>query len=178
MSIAAIVGGAISTMLLSVAGAQSNQMEVRGQLVSHASAAGRVAAAVRSAKMVLAKGDSYLVLWAPTSSSGHSPRLSELRRIDRKGTTKRLRFFQAPDDLAEADDVTYDLATTDFSAVTAALRGSDCFPRQIWAEGMTGFTTALDDPDPRQARFVCYRMTVSVNGVSETTVGGAGLRNR
>ncbi len=43
---------------------------------------------------------------------------------------------------------------------------------------MTDWTTALNDADPRRATFVGYRVTLTLEGESETFIGGTALMNR
>ena len=175
--ITSFISAAIGAMLISVSAGVSHQRETRACTVSHAVASIRVGEALRSAKMVLAMGPDYVVLWMPEAWPNGMVNLSEFVRIERDPAAEELVCYRAPPNLAEADDTAYDLAATDFDAVTSALRGTPFFPRRLWASGVTGWATTTTTTDPREARYVGYRITMSLDGVAETTFGGAALRN-
>jgi hypothetical protein len=176
-AITLIIGLAVAGMLLSVSTGTSSQREGRSLSVAHAAVAEHLGYAVRGSKMVLAKADGLLVLWIPGSSTKSVPTLSRLCRIECDAAAKELCCYRAPVNLPPADDTQYDLATTDFNAVTNALKGTASFPKRLWATDAAKWAVALDAADPKQARFVSYRLTLSVDGRSETSAGGAALRN-
>lgn len=176
--ITGVIATVVAMMLYSVWYGTSSQTELRSVLVRHETVATRLNAALRSSTMVLAKGDDYVVLWMAEHRAFGVPNLSELMRIERDAATQELRSYEAPDDLAEADDVEYELATTDFNAVTNALKGTAFLPCEVWTSELTGWTIVLDAADPRESRFVSYRMTLTSDDVSETAVAGMALRNR
>ena len=175
--ITSIIAGTTATMMFSISSATGSQEQARGLLVCHATVGTRIGQAVRAAKMVLAAGKDYLVLWNAETHPDGVPHLSELRRIERSPSTNELWSFQAAPNLAEADNTEYSLASTDFNAVTAALRGTNSFPGELWATDVTAWSIGLDAAGPQAARFVGYRIVVTLDGISETLVGGAALRN-
>jgi len=177
LSITTLIGAAVGAMLLSVSTGVSMQSETRCCLVSHVVASLRIGEALRTAKKVLAAGDAYIVLWVPGESTDASPRLSQLLRIEHQPTAEELRCYRSTAELTEAQDVTYDLVTTDFDAVTDALKGTDLMPGHVWADNVTDWGIRLNAEDPRDARYVGYRMTMRVDDVTEATFGGAALRN-
>jgi len=177
LMVSGLVGAAVALMLSATSYGTSSQAEKRSMLVTNEIAAGRLGEALRRSKMVLAKGEDYLVLWMADTSVNDVPNLSELHRIERDPTTDELQSYRAPADLASEDDVEYDLGTTDFNAVTGALKDSAYFPGTLWATEVTAWTTTVPTADVRQANFVGYRITTTSDGASETKIGGMKLRN-
>jgi len=150
---------------------------MRTLMVANEMVALRVNAALRASKMVLARGDNYLVLWMADTKVNETPDLSELRRIERDPATNEFYSYKAPADLAEADDTQYALATTDFDAATEAVKGSAVFPSELWGSDVTAWATAVAGADLQQLCYVGYRVTTTLDDVSVTKVGGAALRN-
>jgi prepilin-type N-terminal cleavage/methylation domain-containing protein len=178
MVITALVAAAVARMLYATAYGTSEGQDVHDALVCNETVAMRLAAALRVSERVVAKGANYLVLWAgDTSWANGAPDLSELRRIERDPATDEVHCYKSPADLPEGDDTEYDLATTDFNAVTEALKGSESFPGELWVTDVTGWTIDLVAADPQESSFVAYRITTTLEDASETTVGGTALRN-
>ena len=178
IAITAAVGLAVATMLFSASHGTSSQRGLRSALVSQQVAAQHLESALRASQMVLAKGDNHLVLWTGEEWANEIPNLSELIRIERDPSTNELHCYRAAAGLAAEDDTQYELSATDFNAVTSALKGSANFPQQLWGTEVTDWTVALDTTNPQDAGFVGYRVTVTLEGTSDTAVGGMGLRNR
>ncbi len=174
----ALVSTALAAMLAATAFGTSNRTDVRSVAVKHKVIAGRLGAAIRSSKMVLAEGDDYLVLWMDDADLSGQPNLSEIRRIERDNATNELRSYKAPDSLNPADDTEYDLAIDDFNAETNSIKGTANFPQTLWAAGVTAWTITLDDADAQSASLVSYRMTIARGELVDTTIGATALRNR
>lgn len=177
MVISSLVGAAVALMLFSTSYGTSSQAEMRNLLVSNQSIAERLDDALQVSQRVLAKDSHYLVLWKDDTVVNGTPDLSELWRIERDPSTDELRSYEAAADLAAEDDVEYDLDTTDFNAVTSALKDSVYFPGTLWATDVTAWSTTVNAADLRSANFVGYRITTSAEEVSETKIGGMKLRN-
>ena len=178
LAITSLIAAAVTTMLFSTSYGAAAGAETRSLVVAGESILRRLAATIAPAAEVLAAGDDYLVLWMAEKSANGAPNLSELVRIERDPDTDELYCYRAPADLAPEADTTYSLESTDFNAVTAALKGSESFPGALWGTDVTDWTTALNDADPRQATFVGYRVTLTLEGESETFIGGTALMNR
>jgi hypothetical protein len=178
VSITVIIGGAVAAMLFALSEGTSVQTEARSLAVSHVTAAGRIGAAVRTSRNVLAAGEDYLVLWQEEVHPDAVPNLSELQRIERDPATKELWSYRAPVGLPEASDTAYDLETTDFNAVTLSLKGTESFPGKLWATDVGELTISLIPADPQQAAFVSFRIALTADGPNPTAAGGAALRNR
>jgi hypothetical protein len=177
LTITAVIGVSIAAVLYASATTVSGQQATRTLMVSNEVCSLRINGALRSSSTVVARGDCYLVLWLGDRNGNGSPNLSELQRIDLDPNTKQLWSFKAPANLAPASDTNYTLASTDFNTVTAALKGSANFPSTLWASGITGWTTTPAAADPKLLAYVGYQISSLTNGVTLTTVGGAGLRN-
>ena len=176
--ITGFVSAVVAAMLFFTSYGTSNHAEMRSLLVSKETLSRRLNWAVAPAQKVLAKGENYLVLWKAETLVNAAPNLSELHRIERDPATNELRSYQAPADLAPVDNTLYDLATTDFNAVTEALKGGLTFPGEVWATDVTGWTITLNAAAPQHSSFVGYRIAITLDGLSETAVSGAPLMNR
>lgn len=176
LAITGVIGAAVTTMLFSTYHGSTSREELRTLLVRGEIGAMRLRMSLRSSTRVLARGDGYLVLWMGDTRANDAPDLSELRRIELDSDTGELLSYKAPADLPEAQDAEYDLATTDFGAVTNSLKGSASFPGQVWAADVTAWTTKLDAGDPQECGFVGYAITMTLNDVAQTIVSGAALR--
>lgn len=177
LAITSLITAAVAVMLLSVSTGSSNASQTRGLMVGHAAVAARLGSQIRASRMVLDAGETYLVLWAPGTSMSGAPSLSQLCRIEYDGAREELHCYKAPSDLPPGEDTQYDLSTTDFNAVTKALRGTAAFPKHLWAANVAKWQVHLDSAQPRQARLVGYRLALTSEGVSETAAGAAALRN-
>ena len=178
VSTTVIIGAAVATMVFAVYDGTSAQTESRVLAVSHVTAAARIGAAARASRDVLAAGEDYLVLWKAEVRSDGVPNLSELQRIERDPASGKLWSYQAPLDLPDAENTAYDLETTDFNSVTAALKGTENFPGRLWATDVNSLTISLIPAAVRQATFVSFRIAMEADGAARTTVGGAALRNK
>jgi len=177
MAITCMIGAAVAAMVYSASYGTSSQDQLRNLLVAHEMAELRTSTALRSSMMVLAKGDDYVVLWTRHTRDVDSPNLSELQRIEIERDKQELRSYQAPADLPAERDTKYDLAGTDFGALTATLRDTADFPGEPWASDVTDLAFTFDTDDPRSCELVGYRTDITVDGQTETAIGCAALRN-
>lgn len=178
LAITCLIGSAIAGMMTSISTAASDSGLTRDALVGNAALSARYGSAIRGAKTVLAKGNQYLVLWVSKSGQSDQPQLSDLQLVEWDSAQQTLTSYKAPADLSLADNTQYDLMTTDFHAVLSALKGTTKFPGRLWATGVTGWTCWLNNADPRMARYASYRATLTQDRVSDTTLGGATLKNQ
>ena len=172
--VASIVGAGIVSMLYFTSYASSAQANARDLLVASEFVGTRVNEAIQRSKLVLARGNDYLVLWSADTNDNGTADLSELRRIEYRQGDGSVIMYKAPADLTP--DVTYSLASTDFDAATNAIKGTASFPGLLWGTA-SGWSTVLDDVDVRQANYVGWRITLTADRDSETAIGGAALRN-
>ena len=178
MLIVSGIGLAIASMLIGASYGTSSDRGLRDLLIGQQIVAVRLEEALRASGQVLAKGDDYIVLWTAERDADGICSLSELLRVERDPSTNEVTAYRAPADLSEGDDTEYDLGSTDFDAVTSALKGQSTFPGQLWAVDVTGWSFVFDTPDYRDAGYVGYQLTMIAEGVTDTAVGGIGLRNR
>ena len=176
--IASMVFAAVAAMLFAASSGTANAAERRGFSVSCAATMARLGFAIRSSQLVLAKGDNYLILWmAETTQRNGRPNTSEIQRIEWDPDRNELQCWKARDDLAEAEDTSFNLAASNYLMLTDLLKGGGFFTSRLWATDVTGWSTVLDAADPREAAFVSYRLTLAADGTSKTAIGGAALRN-
>jgi len=166
----------VTSMLFAVSRGAGEQDAQRRAQVKQAMIQNRLNSAIRSAKMVLAQSDTMVVLWTADLNANDQPNLAELHRIEWDSDTNKLWSNQAPDSLSEADNTEYDLDTTNFAAVTAALAGSNDFPDELWATDMTDWRTRLDAGAVQDARLISYDMAIQSGKVSKSSVSAATLR--
>ncbi len=177
MTITSIIAAAVAAMIHTTAYGISSQDQLRTLMVAHELAEVRISPALRGSTMVLAEGDDYVVLWTYDRRDVDSPNLSELHRIEIDRDENELRSYKAPAGLAEAQDTRYDLVATDFGSVTAGLRDTAEFPRELWAGDVTDLAFSFNTDDPRNSTFIGYRIEITVDGQTETAVGGTAPRN-
>jgi len=122
-------------------------------------ATARLNAQIRATGRILGIDSGVVVLWIADTRVNQKPNLSELLRIEFDSTSGELRAYAAPSNLQASDDTLYDLATTDFLATTAALKGTANFPYTTivlhvsnWVISPTTFTSTT--------RFINYTLTL------------------
>jgi type II secretory pathway pseudopilin PulG len=174
VAITAIIGLGVASMLFAFTYGSSVQADDREAMVAAELVKIRMSETVQRSCKVLAKGSNYLVLWVTDANGNNQPELSELRRIEYDSTAKTLTSYKPPSTLSP--DTTYNLATTDFNAVTSALKGTSSLPGQLWSS-ISSFAIVLDNVTVQAAKFVGWQITVTSRASSENAVGGAMLRN-
>jgi hypothetical protein len=131
---------------------------------------------VRGSRQVLAvgagEGGAWLVLWSRDLDANAEPSLREIRLIEYDAAAGTLSSYTAADDAA---DVLYALED-DFDTISDGLRGTDAFPETRWADGVAGLTLSLNQPDPRAATLLSYRLSLTENHTTNMTVGAVALR--
>ena len=175
LAITGMVATAVASLLFAVANGSRDRQELRRHNVRADVLAARLDGAVRSSSMLLGHDSTCLVLWVRDSRKNGKPDLSELRRIDWDPTTRQLKCYQAPDDLAPADDVTYAL-TADFIDATDAAKDTPVFPAEVWGGNVTAWASSPAAADPRDARTITYSVTVDTPAGRYVTPSSASLR--
>lgn len=182
MMITAMVGCAISAMLFAVARGTDDGADSRSLVIQHKTIAGRMDAAVRGSKNILALGSNYIVLWMADTRANGAPDLSELRRIEYDSATHALISYKAsfPAGYTQAQidaaDTAYAL-NADFATTTATLKGTSSFPAETWSGTLYGWTMVIDNISPQSARLVSYRLTIGTGTKTATVCGAAALRS-
>ena len=177
MAMTAMIGLAVSSMLVSVSYGTTTQDDLRRTTVKEKVIATRMDQAIRLSKMVLAQGPDHLVLWMGDRRRNGVPDLSEIRRIDRDNTTMELWSYSAPMSLSDSQNTPYSFAT-DFDATTSALMGTSNFPGELWGTGVTSWNQTLDQSNPQSAKLVGYSLTLPGNNVPSAATGVLSLRSR
>jgi hypothetical protein len=174
----ALVAIAIAAMTSAVAYGTADRTDLRSLVVKQKTICSRITAAIRSSAKVLAATDDIIVLWLCDDDASGTPNLSEIQRIVRNGSSRQLRSYAAAPSLTPAHNTSYNLTTTDFNAVTAALEGTTDFPGETWATGVDAWEIDLNRADPKLATLVSFRLTLRAGDLRDITVAAAALRNR
>ena len=177
MTITVLIGASVAGMVYAVSYGTSSQKDLQSVLVANDVVGSRLGAYLRSSKMVLAQGSGYLVLWKGDTDADNKPKVSELVRIEYGQAAKTITLYKAPPGLAPGSDAAYVLDTTDFDAVTSALKGTSSFPATPLASNVTALAFVLNKPQVKQCNFVGYRITTTINATAGTAVAGMTLRN-
>ena len=182
LSSTALIGAAIAAMLSAVSYGTSSSRDMRSLVVRNKVISARFSAAVRDARLVLATGADYIVLWRLDDNENGRPNLGEIQWIELDGETNRLRCFEAnfagltPEQIEAADtEFTFD---ADFDAATAGKRGTALFPASLWADSVTNWAVTLNDANAQQASLVSFRFQITNEDASDTLIGAAALRNQ
>ena len=173
LSITAMVGLAIASMLAAVAYGTSSSKDMRSLVAINKTTNARISAAVRGSRQVLAQGDDYLVLWMVDTNEDGVPSLLEIRRIAREQPADELASYTASN---TAPDTAY-LLSDDFNTITKNLAGTDDFPRELWATQVTDWSVTRDDADPQKARLLSYTLSFVAGDLSDTAINTVSLRN-
>lgn len=179
--ITSLVALATGMMMVGVSYGSTSKSQMREVGVRLKTTTERLNAALRSSKMILATGTDYLVLWTGDSRADDGPNLSELRLIERDADTGELRSYAADfgvmtDAQIEGVDTLYSL-TDDFHTLTTALKAGTLFTATVWAKHVTAFACTHAGADPQAASLINYRLTVTLDGLSEQGVESVALRN-
>lgn len=172
------VAVAITMMLNAISFGTSAGTDLRQAVVKQKTITSRITSAIRSSYLVLAAEDDLLILWTNDDDGDGEPSLGEIRRIERDAASKEIRAYAASSDLSSGDDTSYTLSSTDFDAVTQALRDTANFPEEVWATGISAWTIALDAELIHDALLISSRLTVDVGDFHETAIATAALRNQ
>jgi hypothetical protein len=175
LSITAVIGASAATMFAAFSYGTSAQSQSQNLLVANELVSSRLGLVVRGSREVLAQGSNYLVLWIADKDNNGKVNVSEMCRLERDPNSNTITLYQAPPN--PASDPSYDPNATDFNATTNAVKGSSTFPGTLRASGVTNWTIVLNSAQTQQATFVGWQLTSISSGRSQTTVGGASLRN-
>ena len=177
LAITAMIGSAISAMLVSVSTGTEARADTRRLEVRHKLLATRIDEAIRESRMVLDAGSGFLVLWMDDGCENGLPNLCEIRRIDWDVSTSEVSAYRAPEGLASADDTLYGFAA-DYDAITGSLMGTASFPGEVWATSVTSWELALDAPAAQDSVLVSYSLVIEDQGATTSTTHCASLRGR
>lgn len=176
ITISGVIAAAVAAMIYAVSYGTTSQRDLQSILVENDVAGSRINALVRPSRQVLASGANYLVLWLNDADGDSQAAVSELCRIEYDQAHNSLYTYRAPANVAP--NTIYPIATTDFAAVTSAIKGTASFPQTLLASDITGVTFTLDDADPKLSALVTVRITTTINKTSGTTVVASAMRNR
>ncbi len=165
VTITGLIGGGVVAMMVAVAYGTSSSRDLRSLVVKSATIDGRLGAAIRSSRQVLAVGTDYCILWAADDDDDSATDNAEVRLIERDPTTDELNSY------ANAGAAGgYVNAATFRSAAKAS------YPVELWGTGVTAVSFATDAAPPATA-LVSYSFTLQDADLPESVVGAAALRN-
>jgi len=181
LTITGMIGVATAMMMVSVSYGTTSKQDMRGINQRVTTITHRLNAAVRGSKMVLEAGDDYLVLWTADTRVDEGPNLSEIRLIERDPGTHQLRSYTADfgamtEAQIEANDTLY-ATSDDFAAVTDSLKSGSMFPATKWGDHVTEWICDFTAANVQAASLLEYRLTVNVDGSTQTAVQSMALRN-
>lgn len=180
LTITAIVGVAISSMLVATSRATATSSDGRSLLVRHRIISARMNASVRQSTMVLETGSTYVVLWRGDSDSSGAPNMTELQRIELSSGSIISYRWSLPagwSDVAKAAaDTAYNL-NSNFNTATNTLKSSAYCTTEVWTTGVTAWSLTLDSATAQNASLLSYRVTIQLPGYSttDTVIGAAAL---
>lgn len=174
LSITAVIGVAVSSMLHAMAYGSTSESDKRRVNSIEQITCARIGVVIRSSDMVLSNTDEAMVLWFGDENQNGRPNLSELARVEWQPASAQIELFEARADLTAAEDTIYDF-TDDFESITKSLAGSNNFPGMVWAKDITAFQTVLDDATVHNAKMVKFIITVQGKDYSSTATGIAAL---
>lgn len=177
LAILSVVSGTVTMMLFSLSQGMETRRDLRRHNIKALVVGQRLDTALRSASAVLACSDRSVVLWLGDLRSNQKPDLSELCRIEWDAQGQQLLSYTAPLGLAEAEDRTYDPASTDFAAITAALMGTSQFPGIVCGNGVVAAQFRTAGPLPT-ARVLSYDVTFDGQQETYTIASTIALRGQ
>jgi len=178
--IIALIGGAIAAMLDAVAyGTQDSQnlrrLVARKQAMSH-----RLTDALRSARMVLERGDRYVIVWMEDLDDDGQPSLLELQRIDFDPDTGAVVRASPRTDLSAAQrdvlgvprDLDSHFATLTRQAITQGLWREQTLTRDV-----ASFKVTLNASQPQNATLLSLALTLREVGMEDLALVAVSLPN-
>ncbi len=180
LTITAIIGVAISSMLVATSRATATSSDGRSLLVRHRVISARMNAAVRQSIMVLETGSTYIVLWRGDTDSSGAPNMTELQRIDLSAGSITSYRWSLPAGWTPAAKAAADTAyslSSNFNTATNTLKSNAYCTSEVWTTGVTAWSISLDASTAQNASLMSYRVTIQVPGYSttDTVIGAAAL---
>lgn len=180
LTITAVVGVAIASMLVATSRATATSSDGRSLLVRHRIICARMNASVRQAIMVLDSGSTYVVLWRGDTDGSGAPNMTELQRIELASGSITSYRWSLPAGWSAAAKAAADTAyslSSNFNTATNSLKSSTYCTSEVWTTGVTAWSIALDSSTAQNASLLSYRVTIQVPGFSttDTVIGAAAL---
>jgi len=182
LTITAMIGLSVVMMLDALSYGTTSQATLRNAVVKLQATRSRIDASVRGSAMVLDQADGRLFLWTADTRDNDEPNLSELRVIEFDSDTGGLVSYAVafPENWTaqqiEAADTSYPL-NTNFAQLVANFKSHTHVDATPWASGLDDWVVVIDQADPQQASLVNYRLTATVDDVTEVAIGAVNLRN-
>lgn len=169
MTITALVGLTVTTMLRAAAYGSTSRAGMRDLLVLSRTTSARIGLAIRTAVEVVGVDTSageYIVLWVADANDDQVKQYNELQLIERHAGTNELRSYTSTSN------------TTAYSSVSAfRTTALASFTQERWATGITDVEFKLLAAAGESMPLVSWRVTAARDAVSDTAVGAVALRN-
>jgi type II secretory pathway pseudopilin PulG len=169
LTITVLVGTATVAMLSAAAYGTTSRLGMRQLLVQHRALHARIGSAIRNALEVVAVHPSgkYVVVWVEDTNDDGTKQHGELELIEWSSATSEMLRYRDPTD------------TTDFtSAADYRVPILTAVTPVRWAAGVTAAEFEKTEPAGAETQIVSFRITSTRDGVSESTIGVAAVRNQ
>lgn len=175
LAITALIGAAVAGMLHAAAMGTNDSADGRRIVVQFKRLDARVGAALRSARLALESGASYVILWERDADASGLPNLSEIRLIERRPTGELVcREWNG-----SGADTAY--ALTAFGTTgRATLDGTGRFNSvTVWDQGVRSLAVSFGGgvTNIQSAHLIAYRIGIGAGATQATIVGAAAMRN-
>lgn len=177
LAIVSTVGLVAATSLFAHHRALESDRDLRASTVQSQLVGMRIDQAIRSARLVLARSDHVLVLWKHDHRDEDDPYLSQLHRIEWDEASGEIRSYQAPEDLSESDDESYDLHSTNFDAQTASLASQGTLVESVWTEHAEQWLLSDDGSYAFDLRLLTYRLTINAGETADARARTVAVRH-
>ncbi len=182
--ITSLVAMGVASMMLAVTYGTTTHTGLRDNMVRLKMMTGRIDAALRNARMVLASGSNYIVLWNDDTHANGVPDLSEITYIERNSATNTVTCYKVAiasgttQATINASDVTFTFADN-FATQMTTNKNNGKLTGTLWGTGVTALTFTPNNATVQSSTFVSYRMTIPNGGTQTTTeIGAMSLRTQ
>lgn len=158
-----LIAGAIAAMFGAVSYGTTSEQQIHALISQRQAVTRRVSNAIRDAREVLDQSDDSITLWTEDKDNDGKRDNDELKIIKRDADQNRLVVYTGQSNQTRnLDDLLENLVT------------APDFTQKVWAERVTGFTTATT----HDGRLVSYRMGLRRGQMQETAISAARLRHQ
>ncbi|MAT82400.1 MAG: hypothetical protein CMJ29_12250 [Phycisphaerae bacterium] len=182
MTITAMVGASITTMMAAVTDEVSSNQETRSSLIRSGLAQSRLSSYIARSHCVLDMTEDSITLWLEDSRDGGSVHASEVRwiHLDQDGTLQ-VHFICFPTDWSESarllSDTEYlNAAGTNWNAVRTSFDNRGLICRLPIIEGIDQLELSGNALNPFDVTLVETAMIISIEGRNEKTFTAESLR--
>jgi type II secretory pathway pseudopilin PulG len=167
-----LIGATITAMLAAVSYGTQSEKHMQALIIKRQAVVGRIDDAVRDAREVIDTDTGELVLWMSDDNGDGEAGTGELLVIQHDPSNNRLMAYHGQED--QSVSLTNLLGGV-LDALDRLLTGPEFEPER-WADGVTDWSVTLDDENnPRQARLVSHRVTLTKGQMQEQAISAAAV---